>query len=719
MESRGNVAMADALLTTKLGVQTRSLRYVKRERLHALLESAPEARLVLVSAPAGFGKSALLGQWLLGCSHRFAWLSLDSADNDANRFMRYLRLAGNSLRGGGDGIPASRPAPPDVEIVVADLLEAFSCRPGRAVLILDDYHVIASSEVHAIVATLIDRLPVDASIVIATRADPPLALARLRARGELLEIRADALRFTQDEGAAFLRLSMGLDLRPDLVDELVARTEGWAAVLQLAAASLSNRNDRARAIREFGASNRFLLDFVVEEVLANETEETQEFLLRTSVLDRLTGTLCDAVTGRADGAATLARLERSNLPVFPLDEERRWYRYHHLFADLLRARLAARDPRLPCALHAKAAEWYEAAGQLGEAIEQSLRAPDVPRAQRLLRQHWMAVMHQGDLWTVQRWLDALPVETVREDPQLSVTYAFGQVLRGEAEAVESHIVDARAALESAGLEPIDRLLVPYQLELVEAKLRELLGDPGGLIEHARAALELVPTAAGPGLEALARGDATYMLARGQQLAGEDDAAVATLGEALPLLRLVGNVFTFAHGARDLVRIELRRGNAARALSLCDSLMPGEEASEPAAAGALHLARAEVLDALGDHSQALEDAGRAAALAHDGGDGSVRRDARALVERLSAAASTRRGATAASYAGGPRLIEALSARELEVLRLVATGRSNSQIAAELFVTVGTIKAHIHSISGKLGAANRVEAIVRGRESHLLD
>ena len=712
--------MADALLTTKLGVQARGIRYVERERLAALLDNVPQVRLVLVSAPAGFGKTALLAHWLLQAGRRFAWLSLDDGDNDPNRFLRYLREAGRSLRGSGEGDrPASSATPPDPGIVTADVLDAFSCGADPAVLVLDDYHAVTSAQVHGIVATLLDRLPPNGAIAIATRADPPLPLARLRASGELVEVRADALRFTHDEAAAFLEGSMGLELRPDLVDELTARTEGWIALLQLAAVSLQHRDDRARAVHEFGASHRFLLDFVVEEVLASETEETRDFLVRTSILDRLTGPLCDVLTGRTDGAATLARLERQNMLLFPLDEERRWYRYHHLFAEMLRGRLATRDPQLPGVLHGHAADWLEAAGAFGEAVEHALRAPDVSRARRMLRAHWMAVMHQGDLWTVQRWLDALPPKVVREDPQLAVTYAFGQVLRGETEGVASNIANARSALEGSELrEPIDLALVPYELELVESKYSELEGNAEQVIAHARAALELVPTTAGPDREALARGDATYMLARGHLLAGDDEAAAAAFAVALPLLRRVGNMLGAGHGARDLVRIELRHGDPTRALALCDSLLPAEEATEPAAAGAIHLARAEVLMALGRRSAARADADRAVELAHDGGDGMVLRDARALLERIPPDEPTRSGATS-TRAGGPGLIEPLSPRELEVLHLVAAARSNSQIAAELYVTVGTIKAHVHSICGKLGAANRVQAIVRGRELNILD
>jgi len=717
------MAEQDAVLTTKLGLQSRRAQYLGRQRLRDLLDKG-DVRLVLLSAPAGFGKSTLLADWLVSGARRFAWLSLDPADNDPSRFLRYLREAGTCMCSGGAVRLTSRLAgPPDEEIVVADLVTALSERSEPTELILDDYQAIEASAVHSIVARLIDRLPPNARLAIATRADPPLPLARLRARGELQEIRADALRFTRDESAAFLAGPMGLDLAPDVTDVLANRTEGWVAALQLAALSLRDRLDAGRVVREFGASNRFLLDFVLEEVLANQSEQTQDFLLRTSVLDRLTGPLCDELTGRHDGAQMLDRLERSNMLIFPLDQERRWYRYHQLFAELLRARLAMHDRRAPTALHEHAANWLEAQGLFGEAIEQALRAADVPRARRLVRQHWMAVMHGGELWTVQRWLDALPAEVLRGDPQLSATFAWGYVLRGETEGVAGRLDDARHALAGgADVEPLDRALVPPQLELIEAKLAELRGDPAAEIAHARAAIDLIPDGIGPDLAALLRGDATNLLGQAHLLAGDHSAAADAFREALPLLRGVGNTIAVAHGGRDLVRIEIRNGHAADALQLCESLLQGDGADEPAGAAALHLARAEALIALGQLAAARGSALRAGELAHDSGDGTVLRDARAILERIPEADAGRhdikaRGSPA--RAPGMRLVEPLTPRELEVLRLVASGRSNRQIAADLYVTLGTAKTHVHAICGKLGASNRVEAGVRARELGLLE
>ena len=627
---------AEVVLATKLGVQARGTRYLRRPRLRDLLEGAGEARLVLISAPAGFGKSALVADWLTNGGPRFAWLSVDSADNDPARFLRYLRVAGTSLGAGKEAGPASSlPArPPDQEIVIADLLSALGDEPDPVVLVLDDYHVVEAPAIHAIVATLIDRLPRSARLVIATRVDPPLPLARLRARGELLEIRADAIRFTPDEAAAFLAGPMALELADDLVDVLARRTEGWVAALQLAALSLRNRNDVARVVREFGASNRFLLDFVLEEILANQPKETTEFLLRTSILDRLTGSLCDQLTGRSDGAEVLDHLERSNMLLFPVDQDRRWYRYRQLFAELLQARLAMRDHEMSSDLREQAANWFEAHGLLDEAIEQALRATDYVRARRLIQQHWTAVMHSGELLTVQGWLDALPAEVVRGDPQLCATYAFGHVLRGEIDGVAARLDDARAALAGrTGVDPADRALVPPQLELIEAKLGELRGDPQGEIAHARAAIALIPEGLGADVEALLRGDALNLVGQAHLLAGEDAAAAEAFTEAGPLLRRAGNAIAVAHGARDLVRIEIRRGNAGGALRLCESLLPAEGDTEPAAAAALHLARAEVLIVLGEVAPARAAALRAQELAHDSGDGPVLRDARSLLEQI--------------------------------------------------------------------------------------
>ncbi len=342
----------DALITTKLGVQARSRRTVDRARLRVQLDSATEARLVLVSAPAGFGKSTLLADWM-GHEHvRGAWLALDARDNDIVRFARYLAAATARLVDATEDGAELDAASFDPELALAGILERLAAAGSGVVLVLDDYHVIEEPAIHRLVTTLVERLPPGARLAIATRADPPIPLARLRARGELLEVRAEDLRFTAAEAAALVA-STGVELTTEEVEDLTDRTEGWAAALRLAAVSLRGRPDHADLVRRFGASHRYVLDYVVEEVLAGLPRESQEFLLRTSILDRLCGPLCEAVTGEPDGQARLEELERANLLIIPLDDERRWYRYHALFAEILRARLRTLHPDEVAELHAE------------------------------------------------------------------------------------------------------------------------------------------------------------------------------------------------------------------------------------------------------------------------------------------------------------------------------------------------------------------------------
>ena len=397
----------DALLSTKIGVQPRRSRSVDRARLRALLDGAPEARLVLVSAPAGFGKSTLLAAWLDRADVRSAWLSLDPRDQDVVRFTRYLEAAVAQLSGATAEPMMRDPSGPfDAELALASVIDQVvdavaDPHASAAVLVLDDYHVIGEPAIHQLVGSLIERLPPRARLAIATRSDPPLPLARLRARAELLEVRAADLRFSADEADELLR-SASIELTAGEVAELAERTEGWAAALRLAAISLVGRPDQAELVHRFGAGHRFVLDYVVEEVLAGLPAETQEFLLRTSVLERLCGSLCDAVTGRSDGQARLEELERANLLIVPLDDERRWYRYHALFAEILRARLVMLHAGDVAGLHARAAAWHEAQGEDDEAISHVLKSGDLSHACVLVAEASLRHLNAGELSTVRR-----------------------------------------------------------------------------------------------------------------------------------------------------------------------------------------------------------------------------------------------------------------------------------------------------------------------------
>ncbi len=717
----------DALLAARLDGRARGRRTVDRLRLLDLLDSAPEARLVLVAAPAGFGKSTLLGSWVRRADVRSAWLALDPRDNDLARFARCLTAAAERLAGWPERPVAHEPGQRfDPELATGSVLDPISAaladaESGGAVLVLDDYHVIGEPAIHRLVGSLVGRLPAGARLAIATRADPPLPLARLRARGELLELRAEDLRFTAHEAGDLLRTA-GVELDPAEVEALTERTEGWAAVLRLAAVSLRDRPDQVERVRRFGATHRFVLDYVVEEVLAGLPPETHDFLVRTSILDRLSGPLCDAVTGLVDGQRQLEELERANLLIIPLDDERRWYRYHALFAEVLRARLGMLRPDEVAELHGRAAAWHAARGHDDEAIAHALLSDDLESACRLVAEASLRRLNAGELSTVRRWLDALPVAAIREGAQLSTSYAWCLVLPGETEGVAARLADAERALAAdRGDEPITAAAIRTQLALIRSRLADLEGDPATAIEQARLARALLPAGLPPEGETTLRGDATILLARALAAAGDTERAAETYQASLPDLRAGGNLFATGRAIADLAAFAISRGEPEEAVRLCEEEIaraPAESAATTSGAVWTALARAQA--ELGQVELAEAAARRGIELGTRAGDAQVVRSARATLARIQA---LREGAGAA---GRPRLlrgphgpVEALSPRELEVLRLVALGRSNARIASDLFVTVGTVKSHVHSISGKLGAANRVEAVARARALGLVD
>jgi LuxR family maltose regulon positive regulatory protein len=718
----------DALPAPRPGIPAEGARHVDRARLRALLDDSADARLVLVAAPAGFGKSTFLAGWLRRASVRGAWLPLDPRANDVVRFVHGLegaaaRLAGRPTAGAGTGDPG-RPFDPETALdgILGLVAEALRDGPaGGVMLVLDDYHVVGEPAVHRLVATLLERLPRGARLAIATRADPPLALARLRARGELVEVRAEDLRFTAPEAAELLR-SAAVDLAAAEVEELTERTEGWAAVLRLAAVSLRDRPDQAERVRRFGATHRFVLDYVVEEVLAGLPAGTQDFLLRTSILDRLCGPLCDAVTGRADGQDRLEELERANLLIVPLDDERRWWRYHALFADVLRARLRVLHSDEVAALHGRASAWHEAHGDDDEAIAHALRADDLARTCGLVAEASLRRLNAGELSTVRGWLDALPGDAVRADAQLSASYAWCLVLPGETAGVAERLADAERALDAGrDGDPVVAAMILTQLALIRSRLADLEGDPGAAIAQARRAAELLPEGLPPVGEATLRGDATVLLARALASAGDAEGSAAAYEASLPDLRAGGNLFALGRAVADLAALAIGRGDPAEALRICEAELehtPPEQAARQSGAVWGVLARARL--ALGELAGAEAAASRALELAMRAGDAQVARGARASLERIAVAkAEAATGAPPSARSTSGRLVEPLTARELEVLHLVALGRSNSQVAAELFVTVGTVKSHVHAIAGKLGAASRGESVARARALGLLD
>src|SRR5215208_1553036 len=405
--------MSTSILATKLYIPQPQPRVVLRPRLIERLNEGLQRRQTLISAPAGFGKTTLLSEWVATLPRPAAWLSLDEGDNDPTRFLAYLvaalRTIAPDVGEGALGMLRS-PQPPPTESVTTALLNEISTIPYDLVLVLDDYHVIDAEAVDEALAFVLEHMPPRMHLVMATREDPQLRLARLRARDQLTEVRAADLRFAPSEAAEFFDEVMGLELSAEEVVALEERTEGWIAGLQLAALSMRGREDVGGFIRAFAGDNRYIVDYLAEEVLQRQPERTRSFLLQTSILERLSGPLCDAVTGQEDGNALLETLERGNFFVVPLDDRRHWYRYHHLFAEVLSAHLMAEQPDLVATLHRRASEWYEQNGSAADAIRHALAAEDFERAADLVELAVPAMRRSRQEATLLGWLNVLPDE---------------------------------------------------------------------------------------------------------------------------------------------------------------------------------------------------------------------------------------------------------------------------------------------------------------------
>jgi LuxR family maltose regulon positive regulatory protein len=484
----------DVLLATKLHVPRPQPGFVPRPRLvQALGEGLARGR-VLVCAPAGFGKTSLLADCARGGGRPVAWLGLDAGDNDPARFWRYVVAALDRAQPGIAerlGPLLGPPAPRSFEGLVTALINELAAQPGRdeVLLVLDDYHLVDAGPVHESVAFLLENLLPGLMLVVSGRADPPLPLARLRARGQLAELRAAELRFTTEEAAALLAAAPGPVLPGTAVAALTVRTEGWAAGLQLAALSLRGRTDAAGFVAAFSGSHRFVLDYLADEVLDGQPGQVRAFLLETSVLERLSGELCDAVTGRTGSQAMLHHIERAGLFLVPLDEVRGWWRYHHLFADLLRARLQAEQSGRVQALHRAAAVWCAEHDLADDAVRHAVAAGDVAWAARLIEGHVDALLRRSEGVTLRRWLSTLPAEVLRARPRLCLAQGFNAVVSGQVEAIEPLLDDAERAFAAAGSQPPEPPVGPAEgvLANVPAGIAYLRAELARLraMQHAR------------------------------------------------------------------------------------------------------------------------------------------------------------------------------------------------------------------------------------------
>jgi len=490
------VAEGIVLLVAKLHPPRRRRTLVARPRLHDLATRTANPALTLVSAPAGFGKTTFVADWFAG-ERTTAWLSLDPRDDDPERFWTYVLAAlatvTPDLNSDTAALLQGRRAP--LETVVATLINDLETASQDVVLVLDDYHVINAPEIHDSVAFLLEHLPPQISLVIATRADPPLPLASLRADGNLLEVRASDLRFTVDEAAAYLNGPMDLALTPADVDVLEARTEGWIAALQLAALSMQGRTNPSSFINEFAGDDRFILDYLADEVLERQAPRIRDFLLDTSLLSRLTGPLCAAVTGQNDARATLEELDRSNLFLVPLDDRRTWYRYHHLFGDVVRARLLDEHPDRVAELHRRASDWYASNGEPHEAIVHALAGGDPSRAAELIELAAPAMQRARQESQLRSWLEALPADLYDDRPVLAMTLVGARMATGDTadldpllEVIDSWLgcAEAPTVFDEAAYGRLPTIAAVHR-----AALALLAGDIDGAIGHAERVLELV------------------------------------------------------------------------------------------------------------------------------------------------------------------------------------------------------------------------------------
>jgi LuxR family maltose regulon positive regulatory protein len=566
------------ILATKLYIPLPRIKVVLRPRLIERLNEGLDRKLTLIAASAGFGKTTLVSEWVTGCGRPVAWLSLDEGDNDSTRFLTHLVAAIQSIAeniGGGVVSALQSPQTSSTETILTILLNEITAIPFKFVLVLDDYHVIGTKRIDDALIFLLEHLPPQMHLVIATRENPQLPLGRLRARGHLTELRAIDLRFTPGEAAAFLNQVMGLGLSADEITMLEIRTEGWIAGLQLAGLSMQGREDIHAFIRAFTGDNRYIVDYLVEEVLQRQPDHVRSFLLRTSILDRLHGPLCDAVTDQEESNARLEVLERGNFFVVPLDDRRHWYRYHHLFAEVLSAHLRADQPDQVAVLHRRASSWYEQHGSAADAIRHALAAEDFARAADLVELALPAMRRSRQEAAVLGWLKALPDELMHYRPVLSVGYAWALLAGGELEAVEDQLRDAERWLETAAdicqrteaplaemvvMDEEEFRLLPGTIAGYRAAHAQALGDVTATMKYARQVLDLVPED-----DHLRRGAAAALMGLASWTSGDLKAAHWMFADGMVSVQLAGNISDAIGGAIALAEIRIAQGRLRQAM----------------------------------------------------------------------------------------------------------------------------------------------------------
>jgi LuxR family transcriptional regulator, maltose regulon positive regulatory protein len=736
------------LVRTKLAPPPPQAGLIPRAGLQAQLQAGLRGKLCLLDAPAGFGKTTLLAQWATTAGTGWsAWVSLDKGDNDPTRFwvcvVEALRTVEPSI--GASALQALRGPSADLHrAVLPSLLNELSAVGSPLVLVLDDYHLVTNATCHQTLGFFLDHLPAVVHVALSTRTDPPLPLARMRARGELAELRAADLEFTDEEASALLNGSMGLQLTTEDVERLAERTEGWAAGLYLAGLSLRGREDPREFVASFHGDNRHVADYLGAEVLARQPEEIRAFLLRTSVLERLSGPLCDAVLETEGSDGVLAQLERSNLFLVPLDDHRKWYRYHHLFMQLLRMELGHRDPALIPALHRRAAAWYRDAGNVEDAIHHATAAGDFTETAALIAQYWLGYWRRGRLATVAGWLEGLPDEAIMADPPVAFVAAWIGGFSGASKQETERWLAATEDDAWEGVLPDGIRSLAFGAALTSAA--QLFDDVGRSADAARRALEL----AGPGpspfswMAQAALGQALY-------LSGRPTEARPQLEELVRVVSASAQPFAVMTALAVLSLTAGDEGDDRAAATLAHRAAEVAEAqglSNEPLCGIVYLALGRALTRRGELAGAEEQLGRALEVLEI--DSMVVQRASALL----VLATVRRGrgdlpgarvlveqayeliGRCADPGLLPALLEQtvralgtaphrrveradpLTRRELAVLRLLSTRLSNREIGRELYVSINTVRSHVQAVYRKFGVATRAEAVARAHELGLL-
>ena len=719
--------------------------------------------LTLLSTPPGYGKTTLLAEWVATQPGAAAWLGLDEQDNNEKRFWTYFIAALQTQSAETFGqmtiqmLESSQRF--DLQALLISLVNDIGELDHPVLFVLDDYHVISNQAIHEGITFLLEHLPPTIHLVIVTRADPPLPINRLRGRGQITELRASDLRFTTCEAAAFLNHSMKLDLNEFDVQALEKRTEGWIVGLQLAALSMQGDGDAHAFIQAFTGNNHYVLGYLADEVLQKQPEPLRNFLLKTSILKSMCAPLCNAVTGRTDSMDILEELYRSNLFVIPMDREHEWFRYHHLFAELLQSRLQhAYGDDVPI-LHRHAAQWFQGKNYPENALSHAFAIPDYAYATEIIVNNWRHIYHEGRLDIAVQWLESLPDDFIRQSPPLGVAYCWTLFVRGNYDRIAAYLDDIMQEFEhmvASGRLPKEQPeynIILHQVILLRAVVMRHRGDVASAIKEIE---QLMPTIAELrqtlGQVYVDMGLTACYSQLGYAYAAANDLprAADTLSRASPHAHGCGNYLALAHVTFELAQIYLRLGQTEQAENICRhefSLAEQTGCSDLPAFCLIHLALADVLrvknswaDAEQHLRQGLEITKKnghvlylvhgyliAARLHQAQGMGTLAQEDFHYAERIAASIQNRflddavaqtKEVIERKSSNAQNLVEPLSKRELEVLRLICTGKSNQEIAEDLFISLDTVKRHTNNLYGKLNVKRRAQAIIEAQRLGLV-